>query len=33
MTLKEDTLRKSEYAFYEKHCDKPKTFTVNQGKR
>ena len=29
MTLKEDTLRKSVYAFHEKRCDKPKTFTIN----
>ena len=29
MTSKVDTLRKRVYAFHEKHCDKPKTFTVN----
>ena len=29
MTSKEDTLRNRVYAFHEKHCDKPKTFTVN----
>ena len=29
MTSKEDTLRKRVYAFHEKHCVKPKAFTVN----
>ena len=30
MTAKEDSLRKRVYAFHEKHCEKAKTFTVNQ---
>ena len=29
MASKEDAVRKCVYAFHEKHCDKPKTFTLN----
>ena len=28
MTLKKDILRKRVKVFHEKHCDKPKTFTL-----
>ena len=32
MTSKEDILRKRVYQFFEKHSDKPKSFTVNHFK-